>query len=157
MSTRSYIGFEHCTDRSVVASYCHFDGYLSHNGVLLHFFHASVTRALALVSGGSMWGLGRDCHWLPVEANLGLLPRTAETDRFPQADDDSNASVHASSVETMPLEEYNYVFSEKHGIWFVHCEETDGVWEPLEPVLARSADNWNKMTREFARPLEAAR
>lgn len=156
MSTRSHIGFEHCTDRSVSYVYCHFDGYLQHNGVLLQLFHAAPDRALMLVAGGAMQGLGRDCSWLPLEAFGGSLPDVPHTDRYPPEDDGSDGPMYADSIEAMSLEEYNYVFSEKHGIWFVNCYETKGVWAPLEPTLARNVRDWESMTRAFTNLVEEA-
>ena len=50
MATRSLIGF--VENGNIVASYCHFDGYLEHNGRILLEFYNDYALAKELVLGG---------------------------------------------------------------------------------------------------------
>ncbi len=64
MGTRSCIGIEN-SDGSIVASYCHWDGYVSHNGAILLAHYGSPELARAIASGGYYSFLGKT-----VEASL---------------------------------------------------------------------------------------
>lgn len=59
MSTRSYIGIEG-NNGEIVYVYCHSDGYLEWNGVLLAKYWQRQEDAQALVGNGAMSSLGRD-------------------------------------------------------------------------------------------------
>ncbi|NBX97404.1 hypothetical protein EBQ81_00870 [bacterium] len=59
MGTRSLIGVEQ-GDGSVVWAYCHWDGYLSHNGRRLLDHYQDPYKAWALVIGGDMSSLGEE-------------------------------------------------------------------------------------------------
>ena len=52
MATRSLIGF--VENGNIVASYCHFDGYLEHNCRILLEFYNDYDLAKELVLGGCM-------------------------------------------------------------------------------------------------------
>lgn len=56
MSTSSFIGIENET--GVEASYCHWDGYLEHNGIKLFMHYNSRGRASLLINQGSLSSLG---------------------------------------------------------------------------------------------------
>lgn len=60
MGTRSDIIVHH-TDGSWKRIYCHWDGYLSHNGRILHDHYNSQERAEALVKPGDMSSLAPQC------------------------------------------------------------------------------------------------
>lgn len=57
MATRSAIGFKRI-DGEILGIYCHYDGYLEHNGKYLGEHFNSRELAKALVSMGDMSGLG---------------------------------------------------------------------------------------------------
>ena len=73
MSTRSRIGLE-LSDRSVISSYCHWDGYPEFNGVKLVEHFNSRTAAAELIDGGdisALWtNLGWDNETLPTTGPL---------------------------------------------------------------------------------------
>ena len=58
MGTRSNIGYESFHDQSVVVMYCHYDGYLDHNGRILLEHYNSEEDARALVNNGYASSLG---------------------------------------------------------------------------------------------------
>lgn len=144
MSTRSYIGLERAQDRSVVYSYCHHDGYLEHNGVLLLLFHNDYRAANKLASSYGMSGLGIDYlnvdEWrtrLVAATCLSLAPTTEFYSVV--AGTPPNG---ADSVEQMDTQEYTYVFAAKHNAWFVRCEESGYVFVPLLPLVKRHVSRW---------------
>lgn len=57
MSTRSYIGLE-STDGSIQGIYCHFDGYIEHNGLLLNDYYQDVNKVKSLIKLGHISTLG---------------------------------------------------------------------------------------------------
>lgn len=57
MSTNCLIAIEN-TDGSVESVYCHWDGYVSYNGNILHNYYDSKTKVRGLIDGGNMSTLG---------------------------------------------------------------------------------------------------
>ena len=53
MSTRSNIAILN-NDGTVTAIYCHFDGYLEHNGLILSKYYSELQKARALINGGDL-------------------------------------------------------------------------------------------------------
>lgn len=64
MSTRSDIIVER-TDGTWARIYCHYDGYLEHNGQILHDHYNSQDRAEAVVAPGDMSTLAEHCDKPP--------------------------------------------------------------------------------------------
>jgi hypothetical protein len=59
MATRSNIGILN-TDGTVNYIYCHFDGYLDHNGDILNEHYTTESKIRALIALGSLSILGQD-------------------------------------------------------------------------------------------------
>ena len=74
MSTNSAIGVLNA-DNTVTAIYCHFDGYLSHNGALLEQYYNTQELANALVALGSISYL---------DVNIAPEPEMSHTFKEPQ-------------------------------------------------------------------------
>ena len=92
MGTRSRIGYE-LPDHSVVSVYCHWDGYLEHNGRILVQEYLDRNKVQELIDGGAnsslrtrgTWSTGsalRDEHGEFIYDAAGYL--TYEDDRDPQ-------------------------------------------------------------------------
>ena len=120
MSTRSTIAVNHA-DGTVSQIYCHFDGYLDNNGVILLQHYTTQQLAEQLVSGGDMSALEyspQQCeyHTLRGEA-MHIQTFTSITDykRFGQD------------------EEYNYLWDSDQ--WMVRCRDTDDQWVPLSDAV----------------------
>ena len=52
MGTRSYIGYSSWDEDGITAAYCHYDGYLEHNGFMLYGYYADIIRVRRLVNTG---------------------------------------------------------------------------------------------------------
>ena len=130
MATRSTIAVEHA-DGTVSAVYCHWDGYVEHNGTLLDQCYNSREQAEALIALG----------------NISALCSTLDKTEFYGRDrgEHNQVTKKYSSISDYYLlcsEEYNYIF--RNGQWFVDCYLTDGelitVQEALERIAAEEAD-----------------
>lgn len=63
MGTRSRIGYE-LPDHSVVSVYCHWDGYVEHNGKILVEHYQNREDVQDLIDGGSMSSLRTEHLWV---------------------------------------------------------------------------------------------
>ena len=59
MATNSYIGYQDDAGKFHVV-YCHYDGYLSHNGKILFEHYTTLEKVMQLVTLGNMSSLGKD-------------------------------------------------------------------------------------------------
>lgn len=57
MATRSVIAIQH-SDNTYTSVYCHWDGYLAHNGAILQEHYNSAAKAAALIELGNISSLG---------------------------------------------------------------------------------------------------
>ena len=154
MSTRSHIGVEHF-DHSVNYVYCHFDGYLELNGVLLALFYNDYRLADRLVSR-EMRSLGCCLVGTPDDERLVLSgSRLARfplwTDYYPVARGDSETLGESDDVDVMPSQEYDYVYSHNLRMWFVRCSETGGKFKPLGTVLSQHVEEWPHLMADYER------
>lgn len=59
MSTRSFIGIEY-PDGKIKGVYCHFDGDIYHNGMILYDYYKNIDKITKLINLGSLSSLGVD-------------------------------------------------------------------------------------------------
>lgn len=155
MSTRSHIGVEHF-DHSVNYVYCHFDGYLELNGVLLALFYNDYRLADRLVSR-EMRSLGCYLEGTPDSERLALNSgsRLARfplwTDYYPVGGSGSAILGNSDDVDDMPSQEYDYVYSHNLRMWFVRCSETGGKFKPLGFVLSQQVTEWPHLLVDYQR------
>lgn len=121
MATRSTISLE-TTDKNGIKTiktiYCHWDGYLSHNGVILKECYNTIERVEKLLELGDLSILGQELaideyHTFdkPVRGVCVAYGRD-------RGEENTNYSV-CNSYEDMRKEEYNYIF--KDNKWFYFC------------------------------------
>lgn len=60
MGTRSMIAIENPNSKSVKAIYCHWDGYLQHNGSLLNKHYSNSPKVNNLIALGDLSSLGKE-------------------------------------------------------------------------------------------------
>ena len=127
MGTRSRIGIE-MPDHSVVSVYCHWDGYVEHNGKLLVEHYQNREDVKELIDGGSMSTLrtrGTWDHSSPIRDENGEYINDAagylkyENDREPQplyhSERGEEISIQHTSFDefvsgNLGGEEYAYLF-----------------------------------------------
>jgi hypothetical protein len=106
MATRSRIAIEN-QDGSVISVYCHWDGYIETNGVILNQYYRTKEKVEELIALG----------------NLSSLHRTIETTVAYARDrgEDSHQATY-SNVEEL----FEDGFSS--GVEYVYCFTKDGIW-----------------------------
>ena len=129
MATRSAIGIEY-GDGEIVAVYCHWDGYISHNGQLLsdHYFSRALASSLIALGG------------------ISVLDNSVETTTFYIRDMDrpalENAPERFSSREHFIDEfgsgvNYLYLIDESAEWQVMNLSADSPVFMPLSEVLCR--------------------
>lgn len=128
MSTRSRIGiYENGEVKSI---YCHWDGYIEHNGCILYNHYRTPEKIKELIALGDISILGRtigkktnfttpapdQCVAYHRDRGEDLIIRTTPLSEYPQL-----------------FEEYNYLF--KDGKWYVAFYANDDEFEPLEDYV----------------------
>lgn len=122
MATTSTIAVEH-SDGRVTQVYCHWDGYINHNGRILQEHYPTLALAEELVSYGSISILGE--RITPIGQHTFDQPEPG-TCVFYSRDRDEYLSIHEYQDYDTYQEEYdaecfNYIF--RNGRWYV-----DGEW-----------------------------
>ena len=114
MGTRSMIALEYA-DGTVGQVYCHWDGYLSHNGMILDINYRDPFKVRELLDGGDMSSLGDSVEGCSFYSERGEdCPQRMYKD-------------YAEYRKEAQFEEYNYILR-KDGKWYVEFYgEFDGL------------------------------
>lgn len=132
MSTRSWIGIKQ-KDQSLNLVYCHYDGYIEHNGLILENHYQSADKIKRLIKNGSIRSLNKT-----VES----------TDYFI----DENDIIQYKSIDDLKQDmmtnknfiviEYFYYFDEEVNTWFVGEIDYDSdfnakqaIFKPLKDII----------------------
>jgi hypothetical protein len=100
MSTRSRIGLE-LSDRSVISSYCHWDGYPEFNGVKLVEHFNTREKVSSLIDGGDISSL-----WTNLDWNNETLPEANKYDYL--ADGEEYAYIYTLNDEWVCYNRYQF-------------------------------------------------
>ena len=131
MGTRSTIALEFA-DGTVEQVYCHWDGYLAHNGKILQSNYMDPFKVKELVALGGFSSL---------EATVEGTATTAYTQRGEELAiekykdiEDYRANVHG--------EEYDYILCKRNNRpqWYVRSYATEGNWIPLEMAFEQEKE-----------------
>ena len=127
MGTRSTIALEFA-DGSVSQVYCHWDGYLDHNGEILQNDYRNPFTLRELIDLGDFSSLRE------------TVEETAES-VYSDRGDDCSARRYMDVTEYFAecqQEEYDYILRQVEGeaVWFVRCWATDGLWVTLGEAKA---------------------
>ena len=119
MGTRSTIALEFA-DGTVEQVYCHWDGYLSNNGMILDINYMDPFKVKALLALGGFSSLKDTVEDTADEAY---------TQRGESCDINKYKDVAEYFAECQQ-EEYDYILRNVNGIavWYVRCYATDGKW-----------------------------
>ena len=146
MATRSAIGIKHGT--VIKAVYCHWDGYVEHNGVILNEFYSNSVDANRLIATGDVSSLGacvgekidfghrwEDADYIKV-GETHVAPQCT----FYSRDRGEDASFRTFQTETDFVDHYDgtgaelyYLFD--HGVWYVKEYKED--FKPLHEKIAK--------------------
>jgi hypothetical protein len=152
MGTRSMIGMVQ-EDGSVLAIYCHWDGYVKHNGWVLDHHYGDADKVAALIALGNISSLRAEigeqhpfdtCHLKPSEIDPRWESWTVAYGR--DRGEDKQEAVRYDSVQAYADalgdngDEYRYLFDGE--AWFVltgygpHAGKWDDVREALKDAEA---------------------
>ena len=129
MGTRSTIALEYA-DGTVDQIYCHWDGYLEHNGQILHKHYSDPFKVRQLMDLGDMSSLGER---LGTQHAFDKAPEGECTfylrDRKEQGCKAKQFKDYADYIENHQYEEYEYILRQVEGkaVWFVKCHSADYV------------------------------
>ena len=130
MGTRSTIALEFA-DGTVEQVYCHWDGYLEHNGKILagHYINPFKLKELLALGGFSS-----------LEATVEGTATTAYTQRGEECRIEKYKDIE-DYRENVGGEEYDYILCQREGkaVWFVRSYATNGNWVSLEVAFEEQA------------------
>ena len=132
MATRSTIAIENL-DGTVHQVYCHWDGYISHNGVILQTKYNDRKLVEQLVSGGDISVLGSTVSHVPISFD----EPSAYTKYYSYRGEDCPARVYGSFDDyemNHQYEEFEYLFT-KDNVWSVF---NGNDWYDLELIVNES-------------------
>ena len=140
MATRSTIALEFA-DGTVQQIYCHWDGYLDHNGQILLEHYSDPFKLRDLIDQGAISSLGPELgvkHDFAVTAKYGTPEYHAEMERrrgmttFYARDRGEELIVHKFAnygdyLKNAQFEEYNYILRQDgdRAVWFVEFHSGD--------------------------------
>lgn len=125
MSTRSNIGIQY-EDGSVYMVYCHSDGYVTHNGVVLQRFFSYERQVRKLIAKGDISFIDERSGKVEYYSDRGGEP--------------SGPSFHRSVREAMDnMEEYLYLFRIAEQKWYV--SDHGNFMEPLVEEIKKAVKN----------------
>ena len=135
MATRSRIGME-MADGSVKSIYCHWDGYVSHNGAILVEHYTDPKKVEALIELGAISSLnenvkpenGDHSFNSPQEGVTVAYHRDRGEKKIPPRIDSSVSDFFNSDIE-----EYGYLFTQE-GEWLVKSASRGG----LDPMTVQN-------------------
>lgn len=137
MATRSRIGIEN-PDGTIESIYCHWDGYLDHNGYILQTHYQETSRIRELMALGDLSVLGSEigkAH--DFDQAAGHECNAYGRDR---GERDVGSKTHTTREALLTIgEEYTYLYAQ--GQWLVHCYATNGNWRPLLEMLLGEDDS----------------
>ena len=140
MGTRSTIALEFA-DGTVEQVYCHWDGYLDHNGAILVEHYSNPFKLRELIDLGDLSSLRPNIgekhafsqFSLRAEEVAGYKLLTEDMCTFygrDRGEDGCEARKYKNTDEYFDCsqqEEYDYILR-TDGVWYVRCYTTNGVW-----------------------------
>ena len=152
MGTRSTIALEFA-DGTVEQVYCHWDGYLEHNGAILAEHYSDPFKLRDLIDLGDLSSLrpeiGEKHAFSQFElraeevAGYKLLTENMCTfygrDRGEKGIDARKYKNTDEYFDCSQQEEYDYILR-TDGVWYVRCYTTDGVWLTMAEAKVTQAE-----------------
>ena len=144
MSTRSYIGYK--DGNNVIYAYCHFDGYVEHNGVILNECYNTLNKVKTLVDRGDFSSLSANIKGVQYYENEPSSKSLLSKYKYDENDDI----------------EFLYVFDEKTG-WsfdsamgrynlkdFIETHSNNENIKNMKDLLASNYQTWENNDHSYA-------
>ena len=153
MGTRSTIALEFA-DGTVQQVYCHWDGYLAHNGKILQEHYSDPFKLRDLIDLGNLSSLRPNVGEkhafsqfdLPDDQVEAFKALTEDMCTFYARDRGEELSINKyKDIEDYRAniygEEYDYILCQREGraVWFVRSYATDGNWVALEVAFEQQS------------------
>lgn len=136
MATRSTIAIEN-EDGSVSGIYCHWDGYISHNGTILKDHYTNEAKVRELIALGDISSLGAR---IGTAHDFNSAP-DGECNAYGRDRGEPNTAARTCHSWQQFLDEggqeYDYLFRPSTGKWQVHTYS--GTYDLAEAFLAEEA------------------
>jgi hypothetical protein len=151
MGTRSRIGYE-LPDHSVVSVYCHWDGYVEHNGKLLVQHYQNREDVQDLIDGGSMSSLRTRGTWeltTTLRDENGEYIRDSEGNIMSENDREPQPLYHTERGEELDIlhSTFDQFVSDNCGEEYAYLYDLNGNWK------AYKLANWdNKIVERIDIP-----
>lgn len=141
MATRSTIAIEYL-DGTVKQVYCHFDGYLEHNGKILQENYTNPTKLNCIMELGDLSVLSKN-----IGTQHDFDDNTYDQCKFYSRDRNEIGTEAKSFIDfndylqNMQSEDFNYIlrFINGNSVWFVSHYDSNGKFEPLSFALTRQS------------------
>ena len=132
MGTRSTIALEFA-DGTVEQVYCHWDGYLEHNGAILAEHYSDPFKVKELLAHGGFSSLEATVEGTKETAYHSARGEELCVNKYKNADEYFDCSQQ---------EEYDYILRNVNGTatWFVRCYTTNGVWLTMAEAKATQVE-----------------
>ena len=133
MGTRSTIALEFA-DGTVEQVYCHWDGYLENNGMILKEHYSDPFKLKELLALGGFSSLRETVEETKETAYHFSRGEELSINKFKDI---------ADYRENVYGEEYDYILCQREGraVWFVRSYATDSNWVSLEVAFEQQAIN----------------
>ena len=132
MGTRSRIGYE-LPDHTVVSVYCHYDGYVDHNGRVLVEHYTDRDAVKDLIDGGSMSSLRTTHLWVTaaVRTEDGDIARDMDGNWVYSPTRDAQPLYHIERGEELNVEHTSFdeFVSGNSGEEYAYLFDLNGNWE----------------------------
>lgn len=132
MGTRSRIGYE-LPDHTVVSVYCHYDGYVDHNGRVLVEHYTDRNAVKELIDGGSMSSLHTTHLWVTaaVRTEDGDIARDMDGNWVYSPTRDAQPLYHIERGEELNVEHTSFdeFVSGNSGEEYAYLFDLNGNWE----------------------------
>jgi hypothetical protein len=148
MSTRSTITIEP-EDGSIRSIYCHFDGYIDHNGRILLEHYKTPAQVNALIDLGNISVLGEKVAPSALSLHAFGRPEAGVTVAYHRDRGEDLHITYLESLSDIDCEEFNYLF--RDNTWYVWRNTDIGdivtIAQALSPDLYLDFDN--KATEDY--------
>lgn len=142
MSTRSTIGILDIVG-NVSLIYCHNDGYLSNNGIILMRYYQDFEKVKLLISLGNMSSLAEEVE-IPTGIDHSFNKKADKISTFygrdrGEKDTDAYKCSFLNYKQSEQLQDYNYIFDESSNSWFL-LNKSDQKLKKLLPLLIKDKE-----------------
>jgi len=124
MSTRSTISIQ-TPEGNIRSIYCHYDGYLSDVGALLHTYYNTEEKVNALIDLGSLSSLCEKLTPDPTLPHSFDAPQEGVTVAYHRERGEALHIDRLISIHEINSQEYNYIF--KEGAWHYWANKVSNI------------------------------